>query len=308
MAYASRSGRARTSLRRPQAFGVCYRCGIWYNRVDLSFQYDWRGTALQNLYILVCQRCLDTPQEQRRAIQLPADPVPVYWPSVEQFAAAETDYRTTLPIPTDPITGLPVPARTALRVTQDGQNRIPQEIGCPEGLVQNAVMPFNGGTQEAFAVPLDILSVTANGTATVSVTCSRPHGLTTNGQVSCEGLVAGNGFHSVTVLSATAFTYLTANNIAAGSLLGPMTLIGGLFNQAGNPIYNQYGVQIGLRSGPSPGAPRIITADVGLPYAAQTIPPLGCKPGAGAQSGENLLNQAQQQIYNESGESMFSDG
>lgn len=308
MAYASRSGRARTSQKRPQAFGVCFRCGIWHNRVDLSFQYDWRGTSLQNLYILVCERCNDVPQEQLRAIQLPADPTPVYFPSVEQFEAAETDYRTTLPIPIDPIVGIPVPAQTALRVTQDGQNRIPQPIGCPEGLIQNAVMPWNGGVQKAFAVQLAILSVTANGTATVSVTCSKPHGLKTNAQISAEGLTAANGFHSVTVVTATAFTFLVAYDIPAGSLLAPATRIGGLFNEAGDPIYNQNGEQMGLESGTPPGAPLIITADAGLPYASETIPPLGCGVGNGGMSGENLLNQAGEQIYNQAGDPILTSG
>lgn len=304
MAYASRSGRARTSIKRPQAFFVCDRCGIWGNRADGIWQYEWRGTSLQNLWILVCHRCLDVPQEQLRAIQLPADPVPIWQPRVEQFEAAETNYRTTLPIPTDPITGLPIPAQTSLRVTQDSQNRITQPIGCPEGLVQNAVMPRNGGQQKSYAVPLAILSVTANGTATVNVTCSKPHGLTTNDQISAEGLTCANGFHSVTVLTATAFTFLTAYDIAAGSLLQPATRIGGLFNQAGQPVYNQNGIQLDLESGPAPGDALIVTADAGLPYGSDTIPPLGCKPVRTA--GGPLLNQSGQQIYNQAGQPILT--
>jgi hypothetical protein len=278
------------------------RCGLWFNRVNLSFQYQWRGTQLTNIYILVCQKCLDIPTDQNRAIVLPADPTPVYFPSVEQFESDETNYRTTLPIPIDPIVGIPVPARAALRVTQDAENRITQPIGCPEGLIQNAVMPYNGGLQKPFAVPLAILSVTANGTATVSVTCSRVHGLQTDCQISAEGLTATNGFHSVAVLTATAFTYLVAHNVAAGSLLTPATRVGGLFNEAGDPIYNQDGEQMGLESGPVPGSPRIITARAGLPYASRTIPPLGCAPVGSAGVGGNLLNQSGDQIYNQSGQ------
>jgi hypothetical protein len=271
MAYASRSGRARTSIRRPQAFAVCDRCGIWYNRVNLSWQYDWRGNALQNLWILVCGDCLDIPQEQLRAIQLPADPVPVWQPRVEQFASIETDYRTTLPIPTDPIVGIPVPARAALRVTQAAQNRIPQPIGCPDGLVQNAVMPYNGGLQEAFAVPLAILSAVANGTATVSVTCSKAHGLQTGAQVSVEGLTSANGFYSVTVISATAFSYLTVNNVPAGSLLGH-------------------------------GPPRILTTQVGLQYNASGIPKIGCEPVVPSPFALTpILTESGDDLYSESG-------
>lgn len=239
---------------------------------------------------------------------MPADPTPVWQPRVEQFEADETDYRSTLPIPIHPIVGIPVPAATALRVTQDSENRITQPIGCPEGLIQNAVMPYNGGLQKHFARELAILSVTANGTATISVTCSKPHCLKTDSQVSLEGLIAGNGFYSVTVLTATAFTYLTANNIASGSLLTPMTTVMvPLLNEDGQPIYNQNGQEIMVvASGPQPGAPRVITADVGLPYGARTIPLLGCAPVRS--TGGALLNQSGQQIYNQSGEPMGTSG
>jgi hypothetical protein len=276
MAYASKVGRARVSAKRPLALAVCYRCGFWRNRIDLHFQYEWRGTSLTNIYILVCDDCLDIPQEQLRAIVLPADPAPIYWPSVEDFAGDETNYRATIPVPgtrglvtvpggqaidlpggqglltpgggtpapVDPITGLPIPA-TTLRVTQDCQNRITQPIGCPDGLIQDAVMPYNGGVQKAFGVPLSVLSVVANGTATVVVTCSKVHGLQPNNQISAAGLSAANGFYSVKVLTATAFSYMTAYDIPAGSLLTPTA--------------------------------RIVTALVGLPRGSETIPKVGCE-------------------------------
>jgi len=245
MAYASRAGRARVSARKPEAQAVCDRCGLWYNLVDLEWQYDWRGTSLQNLWIRVCRRtCLDVPQEQLRAIQLPADPVPVWQPRVENFAYAETDYRNTVPGTVDPVTGIQIPS-TTLRVTDDCENRITQPIGAPNGLDQNAVMPYNGAIQKAFGVPLSLLSVTANGSATISVTCSKVHGLQTNGQIAVEGLAnpSACGFYSVTVTTAVAFTYMTYGDIPAGGLLTPAT--------------------------------RMITALVGLPYGSETIPQVG---------------------------------
>ncbi len=90
MAYASRSGRARTSARSPDAFFVCDRCGMWGNRSRANWQFDWRGAALQNIQLLVCKRCLDRPQEQLRAIVLPADPVPIVQPRTEPFFDDET--------------------------------------------------------------------------------------------------------------------------------------------------------------------------------------------------------------------------
>jgi hypothetical protein len=62
---------------------------MWYNHDRLRWQFDWRGTAIQNLRILVCRRCYDQPQAQLRAIVLPADPIPVQNPRIEAFEEDE---------------------------------------------------------------------------------------------------------------------------------------------------------------------------------------------------------------------------
>jgi hypothetical protein len=69
-------------------------------------------------------------------------------------------------------------------------------------------MPLYG--TQAYAVKLALLSVTADGTTTVRVTCSAAHGMATDDQISVEGLanVLACGFFSVTVTTATAFTYV----------------------------------------------------------------------------------------------------
>lgn len=246
MAYASQSGRARTDPSNPRAFAVCQRCGIWYNRVNLQFQFDWRGAQLQNLYILVCHDCYDTPQEQLRAITLPADPVPIFYPSVESFEADETDYLTVnggavdvidsngnvvrdqfgnaitsfTALVTDPITGIPIPGSTYL-ITQDCKNLTAQPIGEPNGLDQNAVMPLFLRTK--YGVQLPILSIFTNG-CLVTMTCSAPHGLATNNIVSIAGLDGGgNGFASVTVTTSVAFTYQTV--LAGTPSLTPTTRV-----------------------------------------------------------------------------------
>ena len=89
MGYASKAGRARVSSTRPAAQAVCDRCAIWYNHVDLRWQHEWRGTSLQNIRLLVCRRCLDRPQQQLRAIIIPADPIPVRNPRTEPFEEDE---------------------------------------------------------------------------------------------------------------------------------------------------------------------------------------------------------------------------
>lgn len=243
MAYASQAGRARTNAKSPQAHAICDRCGFRYNFVDLQWQYDWRGSSIQNLRILVCQPCTDTPQEQLRAIVVPADPTPIINARVEDYAGAETDYRAVSgPTTIDPITGLTV-STPVFRATEDGQDRSTQPIGAPVGLSQNAVMPLVN--RVTYGVSVNALSVTGNGTAIVMVTCSSAHGLSTNDQISAEGLRDNNadGFYSVTVTNPMAFTYQTNVAITAGALLT--------------------------------GTSRIITVLVGLPYNYAQIPQTG---------------------------------
>jgi len=212
MAYASRSGRARTSATNPQAHAICDRCGARYNFVDLGWQFDWRGPTVQNLRILVCRSCTDRPQEQLRAIALPADPTPIINARPQDFVGASTDYRaTSRPTLYDPVTGIPIPS-TDLRVTQNCENRITVPYGNPTGLDRNAVMPLNGTAH--YGIVLPVLSVFAQGTI-VTVTCSAVHNLHTGDQVSVDGFGAGNGFFSVNVLTATVFTYETIGNVAA---------------------------------------------------------------------------------------------
>ena len=159
------------------------------------------------------------------AITLPADPVPIFYPSVENFEQAESDYRAvSYPTVTDPVTGIPIPS-TALRVTEDCQNRVTSPYGTPVGHDQNAIMPLVN--RVTYGTVIQVLSVTGNGTATVQVTCSAPHGLQTNDQVSIRGLdyAPACGFYSVTVLGATTFTYMTYGLTPAQALLTDTTRI-----------------------------------------------------------------------------------
>ena len=89
MSYASKAGRARTDPSNPRAFAVCNRCGIWTNRYKLINQQEWRGAALMPTYVFVCPECWDVPQEQLRAIVVPADPVPIKNPRTEPFVDDE---------------------------------------------------------------------------------------------------------------------------------------------------------------------------------------------------------------------------
>ena len=89
------TGRARVNPNHPVSFAVCDRCSIWYNITDLTWQYQWAGTHLQNLRLLVCPDCLDMPQPQLKARVLPPDPTPTLNARPENFLIDDFDYLST---------------------------------------------------------------------------------------------------------------------------------------------------------------------------------------------------------------------
>src|SRR4051812_40497747 len=81
------TGRARVDQNFPQAFATCDRCGMFYNRVDLVWQYEYAGNGLRNTGFLFCTRtCLDVPQPQLKTRNIPPDPPPILNARVEPFA------------------------------------------------------------------------------------------------------------------------------------------------------------------------------------------------------------------------------
>jgi hypothetical protein len=80
---------------------------------------------------LVCKTCYDTPQEQLRAIVVPADPVPIINPRAPNYAQDASNTRVTSGLDTvDPNTGIPVPGGD-VRITQDDDTRVTQQTGEP---------------------------------------------------------------------------------------------------------------------------------------------------------------------------------
>lgn len=242
MAYASRSGRAKTNAGNPQAHAICDRCGFRYNHVDLQWQFDWRGASLTNIRLLVCDECNDNPQQQLRAIVVPADPLPIENSRIQDFLAAETDYQAvSAPTVYDKTTGLPIPS-TTVYATQDGQNLTFLANGSRDGLEPGAIMPLLGSVHYGVTVPVvSITSAPASpGASTIQVTCTSIGSITVNSQISVEGAtdVRANGFYSVLSVAGNSFTYMTNQQIPAGSLLGNNTLV--LTANVGVPLnYNQ---------------------------------------------------------------------
>ena len=214
------------------------RCSFRYNFVDLQWQFEWRGATLQNTRLLVCDRCLDTPQEQLRAITLPADPVPIVYAQPELYPQDSTDYigtgATTIAYPS----GIPVISQTVMG-EQDGVTAIvPQVIGpniLPNskgqlnpsviGADPNAQMTPVKDVQWARRIP--ITSIVTNGTPTITVNCSSLHSLTSGGMISIVGTTNSlvYGIFSVTVTTATVFTVQANANVPSGSVATPTTIV-----------------------------------------------------------------------------------
>lgn len=93
-----RSGHATVNADWPNAFGVCDKCGFVYNLKDLLWQTAWRGPQLQTTKFLVCQSCLDKPNEQLRTVTITADPIPIDFPRPEPYITEIS----TLPAGTTP--------------------------------------------------------------------------------------------------------------------------------------------------------------------------------------------------------------
>tara|TARA_R110000868_G_scaffold176318_4_gene413891 strand:+ start:1608 stop:2342 length:735 start_codon:yes stop_codon:yes gene_type:complete len=208
MGYASRSGRARTDPKNPRAFSICDRCALWYNHVNLNFQYDWAGAALVNKRILVCNTCYDTPQEQLRAIVIPADPVPIVNPRVEPYAWDEIDRRQVSGYnTTNSQTGIPVQQGDTRVTTIDDdvpdRTRVTQQTGEPPyGLNQKP------GTDPNAVTYRNIVNVDNNGIGIIRVTVSVTSGFKTGQRViiaDVEGATAANGKWVITVINPSQF-------------------------------------------------------------------------------------------------------
>lgn len=110
MVYMRRTGHAQVSQLWPRAFAVCDRCGMVYNHKELLYQGQWSGPKFQNLKVLVCESCLDKPQEQLRAFNIPPDPIPIDTPRPESYiteistlpaGTVPTPFGEDLPAPTN---------------------------------------------------------------------------------------------------------------------------------------------------------------------------------------------------------------
>ena len=187
-------GRAQVSPLAPRAFGVCDKCGFLYNLNALRWQFDFAGPKLQNLRLLVCQFCYDTPQPQKKPIIIPQDPVPVQNARIENYTQSRTDYR----------------------VTQDGDIRTTSSDQ-PRVVQSSQWVSFT--------------TTGASGTGTVATLTYSGSERTVGTTITVTGVipVLYNGTFTVTASSTGSVSYAsvaTGSQISAGTIISPDTLAG----------------------------------------------------------------------------------
>lgn len=194
-------GRAKVDARNPSAFGICDNCGFLYQLSELRWQMQWSGNKLVNLKQLVCRRCNDIPQTQLRAIVLPADPMPVLNPRVQNYQAASTNYRATSGQNTvDPETGIPI-SGNILRITENDDFRVTQQTGAPNGSLNE--LPGTNPNAVTYRV---ISNAADNGSGLIRLTVNTTSGMITGQQVTVADIVGtteANGNWTITVISLT---------------------------------------------------------------------------------------------------------
>lgn len=204
MAYASKSGRAKTSPRDPRAFAVCDRCAIWYNHYQLRWQYDWAGASLVNKRILVCDSCYDEPQSQLRAIILPADPTPIVNPRTEPLAYDQSNQRQVSGANTvNAATGIPVPGGATRVTSSSGQPtddvRSSQMTGAANGSLNE--LP---GTDPAAVTYRTVINAFNNGIGAIRLSLNTTNGMITGQKVivgEVGGITPANGSFFITVIN-----------------------------------------------------------------------------------------------------------
>jgi hypothetical protein len=106
--------RARTNPRSPRAWATSDRSGFIGNHENLRYQFDWRGTRLENLRFLVYADEYDQPQRQLGTIILPPDPVSLLNARPEQYYYEEQTLRLQM--------------NGTLRIQMNGQQRLESNL------------------------------------------------------------------------------------------------------------------------------------------------------------------------------------
>jgi hypothetical protein len=149
----------------------------------------------------VCSQCMDVPQEQLRAIIVPADPVPVLNPRIEYFGTYSSNNRLTNGTPSvDAATGLSSP-RGDTRITEDDATRSTQMTGAAPGSLNT--LP---GTDPNAVTYRTVTNATDNGSGLIRLTVATTNGMITSQRVTVQdvgGVTAASGNWTITVINNT---------------------------------------------------------------------------------------------------------
>ena len=150
----TKHGFASVDFNNLDCFAFCDRCTQLYNHSALKWQYEWVGTKLTNLQLLVCPRCLDKPNPQLRTIRIPPDPVPIAnpRPGFPQQDISPARSISQGPLPIDPGTGMPINPIPVMRWTQRQNVRAVQQTA-------DGTLDYNEPGQNALApgtIPLSV--------------------------------------------------------------------------------------------------------------------------------------------------------
>ena len=139
-------GHARVSARRPEASAICDRCGFLYSHSALNWQHEWAGLKLQNLRLLVCDRCLDLPNPQLKARILPPDPTPIANARPEPFTYTGFGYdESNIMVQPPPSLALGAAADGAQMLMPDGVTVMLMPTN-PGGYVPVTYLTTDGGS------------------------------------------------------------------------------------------------------------------------------------------------------------------
>jgi len=152
----------------------------------------------------VCEPCYDEPQNQLRAIVLPADPMPIVNPRVEPYAWDEIDRRQVSGYnAVSPTTGIPIPQGDTRVTTANNaatnDTRVTQQTGeAPGGTNQ---LP---GTDPNAVTYRNVINVTNNGIGAIRLTINTTNGMKTGQRVNVQevdGVANANGVWYITVIN-----------------------------------------------------------------------------------------------------------
>lgn len=268
MGSTSRKGQAQINPSAPEALGICDRCGRLFNLQALTYQYEWRGTTLQNTHLRVCGQCYDVPNEQMRAIILPPDPLPVYDPRVEPFAIDEANHYT--------ISAL---FRGVASMTADVDAQAPPLIATVEVTaavtaalhVQRQIMALISGTAQMTVEFQGAQNITALISGTAQVTAALQLALNMQGvAISTTAGVAAQlnrGQHISATISSTASmsAALSAGFVLSPSISSTASMVADLTQVAGAIQARYVGSYAYTFSGTNPAQFTIPSGDLTLP-------------------------------------------